>query len=222
MISPRICALLTTMLFTVCVSLADAAPITFFFAGEFSSDTSTTPFIPLGTPFSGRITYETSTPPPNTGMITIGYPDAITSFEFSFLGLEYKGSGGILRVSNNFARLPAGVALDEFQAFPSISVSPLFDGFERTQTLLLFEDTDASAFSSVALPNDVILDDFEDREFRTGWKRGDEFRLVSGQVQTWTQVPTPSSFVGLLSLGGLAVFCMRRRGISDDRRVRCR
>ena len=184
------------------------------FSGEIIAETSSPGFFSPGTTFSSVIVFDTSVPPQNGGQVSVGYPNAILSHNFTIGNLTYNATTlDTLVVSNNFSPVPGSLE-DNFLFFSSPLSGPTVNGSNLSAVNFALDDTNATTLNSVSVPNSVLLNDFERRELTAFFRDADGIsNIVDGEIQalSFQTVPEPSILTPLLALSMWAAARRRKR-----------
>ena len=176
---------------------ASGYPVTWEFAGEITSvrddDGLLGEAVPVGSPFSGSYTFESTTEPTSPGGGF--YDDALitasgTVGEVGFVG--FVGFSNFLLVAN----VEPGSGSDHYQVLTPVELLGEVAGFWLT-----LEDSTGTVFSSNALPvSPPRLEYFDPSEFRLS--ANSEAFVVTGEITAL--VPEPGTLL-LLLLGALVM-----------------
>ena len=213
----------TTLCTTGCVMLglaaaiggAHASPVTVNWTGTITKNNGITG-IELGDPITGSFTYDSSTPASLTSFFFSRY-DTNHSISFTLGSLSGTFSGQDIAVQDNVGGVDRLSSQNRFSGF-SYS-GDLFDGIAPNQLFLTFFDSDASAFSSSALPTSLNPLDFDfanptPSRFDVKSNGASEIEFITtGFTASPTIVPVPAA-LPLLLTGIGAVAWLRRRKTS--------
>jgi hypothetical protein len=141
---------------------AEAASITFDFNGTITQIVSgSLPAVPLGTPFSGSLTYDSSVPAVFSQPGAAWY-NALTAFTMTVGSDTIASSVGVVAVHNDVSGVGDRVAFGPAFQVTSAGAVNLFPlgtvaGFPAMadQTGLVFHDPTGSVFSSTAIPTSL-------------------------------------------------------------------
>lgn len=200
---------------------AQAAVVTYDFAGAISNPTSLTLDIPLGMPFSGQFTINTAAPDILPGREWQGMYQQGFAFSVTLGGITYASpAAGRVEVINNWSGLVPTIDRYAVQVADITATAPLANAFALLPDYasIWLDDTAASVFSTDALPSSLSLSAFNRTEFRLGFGAPGlgGFVNVLGPITSLalhvSTVPEPAT--GWMLLTGLPLIArMRRRHV---------
>jgi hypothetical protein len=201
---------------------AIAFPVTFEFEGVIESVTHVTsvdPFgagISVGTTFSGRYTFDTSTP--NTGTSeAAGYVETAPQFGISVRVGAFFGSSSTALVPLNYRIIIGGLVNDD--VIQDIQTQDMLFGGVNASLAQIFLEGPSTALSSVALSeHPPVLADYFVHEFVLGIgpPTHAEDVVYQGQITSIHAIPEPST-LGLLALAALACLARKRLNKTVDK-----
>ncbi len=218
------CAL---MVAAVTTTSAQAAVVTYYFGGALNSVSVGVP-LAVGDSFAGSFTFDSTTVNLGAALPSIGnYSDGSSAIEVNVNGYFFSSDSTSACVNTCvgirlFNDTPPAVFGDIFTASnallgnPATVTGPNLDGLSPSVLSLQLFESSGTAFSSIALPSNLLLSSFDGTNFAISFidtaRSGQSFVANGPLAYLSTTAPIPeASTTAMLALGLSALAFVRRR-----------